>query len=519
MRQLLAVLVLIICCVRSGLCAEPATEKSTEESAKRPNILLCISDDQSYPHMSAYGTTGISTPGFDRVAKEGVLFNNAYAASPGCSPSRAALLTGRHCWQIEHAGTHASHFATKFKVYPDILEEHGYYVGATGKGWGPGNYKISGRTRNPAGTEFQSKKFKKVPEGIRNTDYAGNFADFLSKQPDDQPFVFWMGGSEPHRSYKKGIGLESGKKLADVVVPAFLPDTPEIRSDILDYYFEIEWFDNHVVRALELLKQRNQLDNTLIVYTADNGMPFPRAKANGYEYGIHVPMAIRYGAKAEPGRVVDDLVGFIDLSPTFHEAAGIKIADDITGRSLMNILTSNQTGVVDATRTHVWSSRERHSSSRYNNWTYPIRSMRTPQYLYIRHFRPDRWPAGSPAPFKADTFGYYDIDGCPTKTFLWDKRNDPELGKYFLWSVAKRDEIEIYDVKVDPGNLNNLADDADFAATKSKLTNEFESYLRDTGDPRMIDGGDVWETYKRYSKLRQFPEPDSIDVYGSPTTK
>ncbi|MDB4614550.1 sulfatase [bacterium] len=501
-----------------GLTIVVAFEARTAAAADQPNILLCISDDQSYPYMSAYGTAGINTPAFDRIAKEGVLFNNAYAASPGCSPSRAALLTGRHCWQLEHAGTHASHFATKYKVYPDILEADGYFVGATGKGWGPGNYKISGRTRNPAGTQFQDKKFKKVPKGIRNTDYAGNFEEFIAQKPDDKPFCFWMGGSEPHRVYKKGIGLENGKKLEDAVVPTFLPDTSEIRSDILDYCYEIEWFDNHVDQALKLLAEKGELDNTLIVYTADNGMPFPRAKANGYEYGIHVPMAIRYGAKANAGRTVNDLVGFVDLSPTFHEAAGIEIADDITGKSLMNILTSDKSGTVDETRTHAWSSRERHSSSRYNNLTYPIRSMRTPQYLYIRHFRPDRWPAGSPAPFKKDTFGYYDIDGCPSKTFLWEKRNDPELGKYFLLSVDKRDEIEIYDVKKDPGNLNNLAGDAAFAAQKTKLTNEFESYLRETGDPRIIDGGDVWETYKRYSHIRSFPEPDSIDVYGKATS-
>jgi N-sulfoglucosamine sulfohydrolase len=502
--------------MRSVLILLMMTGLETCGAADRPNILLCISDDQSYPYASAYGTKGITTPAFDQVANQGVLFNNAYAASPGCSPSRAALLTGRHCWQIEHAGTHASHFSTKYRVYPDILEQHGYFVGATGKGWGPGNYRISGRKRNPAGTEFQARRFKKVPEGIRNTNYAGNFAEFLSKKPANKPFCFWMGGSEPHRSYKKGIGLETGMKLEDAVVPSFLPDTPEIRSDILDYYFEIEWFDNHVAQTLKLLAERGKLDNTLIVYTADNGMPFPRAKANGYEYGIHVPMAIRFGAQAVAGRVVDDLVGFIDLSPTFQEAAGIKIASDVTGRSLMNILTSTKSGLVDSTRTQAWSSRERHSSSRYKNWTYPIRSMRTPQYLYVRHFRPDRWPAGSPAPFKKDEFGYYDIDGCPSKTFLWKNRNDPELGKYFLWSVDKRQAIEIYDVEKDPGNINNLADLPEFAATKASLTQEFESYLRKTGDPRIIDGGDIWETYKRYSKLRQFPAPDSIDVYGNP---
>jgi len=115
---------------------------------QRPNILFCISDDQSWPHASAYGYKAINTPAFDRVAREGILFNNCFAPSPGCSPTRASMLTGRHIWQIENAGTHASSFPKKYRVYPDMLEENGYVIGATGKAWGPGNYAVSGRDRN-----------------------------------------------------------------------------------------------------------------------------------------------------------------------------------------------------------------------------------------------------------------------------------------------------------------------------------------------------------------------------------
>lgn len=478
-------------------------------AATRPNILFVISDDQSYPHASVYGTKGIQTPAFDRVAKEGVLFSNAFCASPGCSPCRAALLTGRHTWQIEQAGTHASSFPKKYQVFPDILEQAGYHVGYTGKGWGPGNYKISGRSRNPAGPAWQKKRMKSPP-GIASVDYAGNFAEFLEAKPKDAPFSFWMGGHEPHRVYDKEAGVKAGKKLSDALVPSFLPDTPEIRSDILDYYMEIEWFDKHLGRAIDLLDKQGMLENTLILVTADNGMPFPRAKANCYEFGIHAPMAVRWPQRVAAGRVVDDLIGFIDIAPTFLTAAGITPPKAFTGRSFLDVLSSKKAGQVDASRTRAFSARERHSSSRYNNWTYPIRSLRTPDYLYIRNFRPNRWPAGDPAGFQKAAFGYYDIDACPSKSFLIENRNSKQLAQFFHWSVDKRPAEELFDIRKDPGCLVNLALQKKHADITGQLGRELEAYLRKTGDPRVVDadGGEIWETYKRYSRIRSFPKPE-----------
>ena len=327
-----------------------ALSTSHVSAAGRPNILVAISDDQSFPHASAYGCSGIETPAFDRVAREGVLFRNAFAASPGCSPCRAALLTGRHTWQIEHAGTHASYFSTKYRTFPEILSEHGYFTGHTGKGWGPGNYQKDGRQHNPAGPAFSKLTARPPYKGIRSTDYAANFADFLNQKPDDAPFCFWYGASEPHRSFEKGAGLKAGKKLEDVAVPEFLPDRPEIRSDILDYFVEIEWFDTHLGRMLDLLEQQGELENTLIIVTSDNGMAFPRAKANCYEYGIHMPLAIRWGSEVRGDRTCDDLVGFVDLTATILDAAGVPHPSTEfppAGRSLQNILESDREGIVD----------------------------------------------------------------------------------------------------------------------------------------------------------------------------
>lgn len=493
----------------------------------RPNILVAISDDQSFPHASAYGYEAIQTPAFDRVARRGVLFRNAFTPAPGCSPMRASFLTGRYLWQIEHAGTHASSFAKKYDVYPQRLEAAGYFVGYTGKGWGPGNWQVSGRERNPAGPNF-SRQTTKSPAGIRNTDYAANFAEFLAQRPAGQPFCFWYGGSEPHRSFQKGIGREHGLDPNKVVVPPFLPDTPEIRDDILDYCFEIQWFDRHLGQMLDTLQQAGELDNTLVVVTSDNGMAFPRAKANCYEYGIHMPLAISWPAQVPAERTVDDLVNLIDVTATIYEATGVAPPTDhpLSGRGLMNVLRSQKAGAVDPSRDAVFAGRERHSSSRYNSLGYPQRCIRTPQYLYIHNFRPERWPAGTPAKYDrvsydpsgaviagtlgADHGGYHDIDACPTLTYLIAHRDDPAIAPYFHLAVDRRPADELFDIQADPGCLLNLADSAELAPIKERLHRQLMDRLRQTHDARVVadDGGDVWETYPRYSGLRWFPIPD-----------
>ena len=179
----------------------------------------------------------------------------------------------------------------------------------------------------------------------------------------------------------------------------------------------------------------------------------------------------------------------------------------------MNVLSSRKSGRVDATRDRAFSARERHSSSRYLNRTYPIRSMRTDRYLYIRNFRPDRWPAGAPQKLGAGGKlgpmhgGYHDIDACPSLTVLIENRNRPKIKPFFHLAVDKRPAEELYDVEADPGNLRNLARDSRHADTLAKLRKELLAYLKKTGDPRAVNGGDIYETYKRYSRIRKFPAP------------
>lgn len=325
------VLVFLCFFILTGCYDGQSQSSSRDLAGKRPNILLVISDDQSYPHASAYGYKAIQTPAFDRVAEEGVLFTQAFAASPGCSPSRAAMLTGLNCWQLAEAGTHASSFPAAYTVFPDLLEQAGYHVGYTGKGWGPGDYEVAGRMRNPAGPAFMGHILE-APEGISKVDYVANFEDFLASRADEQPFFFWLGSYEPHRPYQQGIGKANGMQTEAVEVPSFLPDVEEVRNDLLDYGYEIQWFDSQLGKALRLLEEKGELEHTLIVVTSDNGMPFPRAKANVYEYGIHVPLAIRWGKQVQAGRQVDDLVSLMDLFATFLEVADAPWPDYVVER-------------------------------------------------------------------------------------------------------------------------------------------------------------------------------------------
>ena len=173
---------------------------------ERPNILFCISDDQSYAHTGANGDPVIKTPAFDRVAREGIRFTHAFCDAPTCGPSRSAILTGQHIWRLEEAGNIHSTLPKKFITYTEVLAKAGYLIGFTGKGWSPGRLAAGGRDSNPAGKEFQKHRVKPPFRAMRNTDYAANFDDFPGEVKKDQPFCFWLGTSEPLRAFELAEG-------------------------------------------------------------------------------------------------------------------------------------------------------------------------------------------------------------------------------------------------------------------------------------------------------------------------
>lgn len=422
----------------------------------RPNILFIISDDQSWLHIGAMGCKAVKTPIFDRVASQGVLFTHAFAGSPGCAPSRGTILSGQAFWRLREGAVQRSSFPASIRVYPEILEAAGYHVGLQGKGWGPGT--IPQRKQNPAGKAYRT------------------FAQFLASVPADKPFCFWFGSSNPHSPYKPGSGLQAGKKPEDAGVPSFLPDAPEVRNDLLDYYAEIDEFDREVGRILDELEKSGKAANTLVFVTSDNGMPFPRAKANLYDYGVRVPLAVRWPARVKGGRVVTDFVSLADCAPTILRAAGLEPLPEMTARSFLVVLLSGKSGRVDPSRDHVTFGRERHGLS------WPCRALRNDRYLYIRNFAPERLDG-------------LVADESPSKKFVVEHANDPQYRRFHELAFGPRPAEELYDVRNDPDQVRNLAGKPEHATTLKQMRETLEAELKRTADPRILGRGKEFDDY------------------------
>lgn len=463
----------------------------------RPNILIAMGDDISFPHMSAYGTSWVKTPGFDRVAENGILFNHAYTPNAKSSPSRACFLTGRHSWQLEEAGNHFSYFPSKFRSVIEALGENGYYTGCTAKGWAPGIAVDSlGNRRQLTGKPFNEKKTVPPSSGISEIDYKANFEDFLESRTGNQPFCFWYGSNEAHRSYEYGSGVKKGgKKTSEISnIFKFWPDNDQVRNDILDYAYEIEYFDSQLSAMLDILEKKGELDNTIVIVTADNGMPFPRVKGQAYDFSNHIPLAIMWGKGIKnPGRLVHDYISFIDFAPTLLEAAGISPEQSgmkpITGKSLMNIFNSGRKGYVDENRNHVLVGKERHDVGRPGDVGYPIRGIIQDGFLYLTNYAPERWPAGNPET------GYLNCDGSPTKTTILNMRRDGTSDKFWKWNFGIRPYEELYNLSEDPDCMKNLVGDAGFNPVKRRLHEAMYLELLQQDDPRMYNKGDVFDKY------------------------
>lgn len=443
---------------------------STVFAQKRPNILFCIADDWG-KHAGVYGDKVVQTPNFDRLAKEGVLFTNAFCGSPSCTPSRATILTGRYPHQNEESGNLWSTLQIKLPNYAQLLAQHGYHVGLERKGWGPGNFKVGGYEQNPAGKGYQ------------------NFEEFLAKRPQGQPFCYWFGSQDPHRDYVKGTGKAAGLNPQQVRVPAYWPDQLEVREDILDYYYEVQRFDQEVGALIKKLEAIGELENTFIVVTSDNGMPFPRAKANIYDAGTNLPLVFYWKNQLSP-RKTDTFMSFVDFAPTFLEVAGVPIPNMVTGKSLLPLLQ----GKSQVHRKEVFLERERHANVRRGDRSYPIRAIRNTDYLYIQNLSPDQWPVGDPQLYFA-VGPYGDVDPSPTKKLVLS--DTVAYAKYYQLIFAKRPAEELYDLRKDPEQLKNIAQSPAYQKEKSKLKAQLEQWRKDTQDPRMA-GKQPFESYPYY---------------------
>ncbi|GAB5562906.1 MAG: sulfatase [Synoicihabitans sp.] len=454
-----------------GLLVLTALFGSAQE--KRPNILFCIADDWGWPHASAYANdTVVQTPAFDLVAREGALFHNAYISSPSCTPSRNAILTGQYHWRLGPGANLWSTLNQDLETFPHLLEDAGYETGSWRKSWGPGKLLGKWAERHPAGEIHK-----------------GGFPEFLAARDTEKPFFFWLGASDPHRGYKKGTGVESGMDISKIKLFGHYPDSDEVRSDVADYYFEVERFDSDVAEALKQLEATGEADNTIVVITGDHGMPFPRCKSNLYDSGTRVPLAIRWPNKMKSRQVLNGFVSLTDLAPTFLAAAGIKRDRDMTG---INLLPAILDGDESRLRQYVLVGKERHVPSQRapDMGGYPSRALRTPGFLYIRNYTHGRGPNGIADWENAAISGtwYGDTDNGPTKTYMVDNKDkDDEHRRAYELSFGPRPAEELYDLRHDPDQLNNLAGDPNYASILNVHALRLTKDLIASGDPRESD--------------------------------
>jgi arylsulfatase A-like enzyme len=512
----------------------PSHITTAQRQPSRPNILFCFADDWGR-YASIYATLEkapslnqiVKTPNIDRVAREGVLFRRAFVNAPSCTPCRSALLSGRYFFNTGRGAIlQTAQWDAAIPSYPHLLRDAGYHIGETYKVWSPGTpvdapfgagkhaYEKAGNLPN----NFSENVTDMIGKG-QSLDAAhekiygqvkANFDAFLADRKAGQPWHYWFGPTTTHRRWIKG----SGKKLWGIEpdslkgkLPPFLPDVHEVREDVADYLGEVQAYDAYIGVLLKRLEETGEMDNTLIVISGDHGMPgVTNGKCNLYDFGTGVALMARWpnGIKSK-GRVIDDLVSLPDLAPTFLEAAGVSLPAGMNARSLLNVLRANKNGQIEANRNWVIAGRERHVAfANENNLPYPQRSLRTPEFLYIRNFKPERWPLGYPvtvtdtnAPSQQEleeqTYAAFaDMDASPTKAWLVLHRNEPQWKRFYDIAFARRPGEELYDLRKDPFQMNNVAADAKYAKDKARLSAQLMKILTDAGDPRVTG-----ETFER----------------------
>jgi uncharacterized sulfatase len=480
--------------------------------AKRPNIVLAFADDLGR-YASAYRQAGVATvndhlqtPAMDRVAAEGALFHQAFVSVPSCTPSRAALLSGRHFFrngshsQLHHPwnGDNAKDPWNEVQGFGLMLAKAGYHIGWTYKmhlsedrmGGKARNYQAAGRRFNSfseqvtrAATVEQGKA--ELLEEVRQ-----NFLSFVGdRKKSDQPFFYWFNPTNTHRPWQRG----SGKALWGIdpdrlkgLLPAFLPDVPEVREDFADYLGEVMAFDAAVAVLMEELEKAGMLDNTLLVISGDHGAPgFPRGKTNLYDFGTQVPLIMRLPGRIEAGREVTAPVSLLDLAPTFLRAAGLKPTADMNGQNLLPVLAKGG----DETKLRGWvvCGRETHvNEAREGNLPYPQRAIRTRDHLYIVNFKPDRWPVATPPLNTPEAEKRrMDIDFGPTRSWFVTREGSPAIADLWELGFGLRPAEELYDLSKDPDQLHNLAGLSAYDELRLELKARLMAELKENEDPRL----------------------------------
>jgi arylsulfatase A-like enzyme len=475
--------------VTSGLASAETPQSGAAKAqtpASKPNILFIIADDAS--HFGATGCSWVKTPNIDQLARQGLIFSNAYTTDAKCSPSRAAILTGRYPWQLESAADHGGFFPPNYEVFTEAMVKAGVAVGAEGKFWAPGIALTASGAPRKWGMDQTSRIVKSVTETDGSKFY---FPTFLNERNRSKPFVYWFGSHYPHRPYAGNSGLRAGLKPESIDrVPPIWPDDPAVRNDMLSYAHFVDEFDKQVGGLIAALKASGEFNNTLVIVTSDNGMPFPRSKGNSYYISNHLPfIACWPNGIRNPGRTVNQLVSFVDIAPTFLDLLGIPQNSTgmapITGHSFSDLLYSKP----QLQRDFVFVGRERNDWGRPNLEGYPMRGIVKDNYMLILNVKPDRWPACNPEA------NYPDADDGPTKSLITKGRDNPALHHFWEMCFGMRPEAELYNIQSDPDCIKNLADDPASRDRRDAMKKLLMDQLTAQADPRMTGNGDIFDKY------------------------
>jgi arylsulfatase A-like enzyme len=414
-------------CERPPVSAASLTVRARPlpQSPRRPNIVFLISDDQSAFDAGCYGNTAIRTPNIDRLAREGIRFENAFATSPQCSPSRASILTGQSPIAVGMSRLHAP----LRPWVPSVLEPlktAGYWTAAYRK--------------VHLGDNFQKR-----------WDYYGGQDEppsaIFAKRPKDRPLFLWVGFEDPHRPYWHGPPWPTPHDPTKVIVPAWLVDTPKVRKDIAMYYDAIARADRDAGLVLDALEAAGLANDTLVFFAGDNGMPFPGAKGSLYDPGLHVPLVVRWPGHTKPGAIDRDLVSLVDLPATWLDAAGLPVPREMEGRSFLGRVDGTSAG--RPTRHAVFAERDWHDTLDAS------RAVRTATFELIHNYR-------SELPYQSTD----DLIESLTWESITELNKEGKLPAvlHARLFVAPRPTIELFDLTKDRDELYDVASDPAHAA-------------------------------------------------------
>jgi N-sulfoglucosamine sulfohydrolase len=471
-KKVLGTLALIIVCQATLLSSHAYAKEG-----KPINVLLFLTDDESALERSLYGWSNLPTPNMDRIANNGVLFRHGYSSAPSCGPARAAILSGRNFWENETGGVIQGFLPNKFPVFTQLLAKNNYLIGNTGKRDGPASRPEQGHKADDlTGKPYRSRTIPDAPPEVRPIDYAGNFQEFLKDREPGQPFFFWAGVIEPHipvgpDNYKL-LEEQFGVSLDEVAMPPRMKDTLANRKERGSFVYEICWADQHLGRMIAYLEEIGELENTLIIATSDNGTALlvdgqHYGKASPYDYGVNIPLAMMWPDRIKAGREVTDFVSFADFAPTILELAGIEVPASMTGRSLVQILESEESGRIDPTRNFMRTGMEWHGE--FDPEARTFRTYRDDKYAYI------------------ERYANVDEAGVPL--------SNEEL--------IKPTSVEFYDMENDPWQLTDLADDPAYADELKRMARLFHEHGMQVKDPRVTGDMDIFKLTRQYVQKRK----------------